>query len=287
VLATYWYLVMASHSRSDSSLLQQRTQRPSPLLLRTPVVVGSQQAVATGTRSQAAVTLQVLSSISTQSAKAVEEVGYFIASFPGFRLGKSLLYLLLTVFGFFFLSTMQATGYSYKVKIINPVKKSDAVVRQLHRFKSKFDSLTALRVKLIDEFAETVPDTVNFNVGYFDGRQQAKLWLVTNEDLACMYSKYRTGEITLWCDGRQSDRDRIGEEVRSKRKRDSEANVSRRQEREEEVDTVFKDLKEIHGSKFDTPRLRLWSRMICSNLHEDLENPPDIPAFSGSVPKKP
>ena len=27
--------------------------------------------------------------------------------------------------------------------------------------------------------------------------------------------------------------------------------------------------------------------MICSNLHEDMENPPDIPAFSGSVPKKP
>ena len=26
--------------------------------------------------------------------------------------------------------------------------------------------------------------------------------------------------------------------------------------------------------------------MICSNLHEDMENPPDIPAFSGSVPKK-
>ena len=55
-------------------------------------------------------------------------------------------------------------------------------------------------------FAETVPDTVNFNVGYFDGRQQAELWLVTNENLDSMYSKYRTGEITLWCDGRQSDR---------------------------------------------------------------------------------
>ena len=27
--------------------------------------------------------------------------------------------------------------------------------------------------------------------------------------------------------------------------------------------------------------------MLCSNLHEDMENPPDIPAFSGSVPKKP
>lgn len=27
--------------------------------------------------------------------------------------------------------------------------------------------------------------------------------------------------------------------------------------------------------------------MLCSNLHEDMENPSDIPAFSGSVPKKP
>ena len=52
-------------------------------------------------------------------------------------------------------------------------------------------------MKLIDEFAETVPDTVNFNVGYFDGRQQAELWLVINENLDSMYSKYRTGEITL------------------------------------------------------------------------------------------
>ena len=49
-------------------------------------------------------------------------------------------------------------------------------------------------------FAETVPDTVNFNVGYFDGRQQAKLWLVTDEDLDSIYSKYRNLEIAqlLW-----------------------------------------------------------------------------------------
>ena len=108
---------------------------------------------------------------------------------------------------------------------------SHFILSLLVKINSKFDSLTALRVKLIDEFEETVPDTVNFNVGYFDGRQQAKLWLVTNKDLESMYSKYRTGEITLWCDGR-SDRDRSGEEVRSKQKRDSEASASRRQERE-------------------------------------------------------
>ena len=44
-----------------------------------------------------------------------------------------------------------------------------------------------------------MPDNLNFNV-YYDGWQQAKLWLVTNEDFVSMYSKYRTGEITHWCD---------------------------------------------------------------------------------------
>ena len=105
-------------------------------------------------------------------------------------------------------------------------------------------------MKLIDEFSETVPDTVNFNIGYFDGRQQAKLWLVTNEDLDSMYSKYCTGEIALWCDGRQSDRS--GEEAHSKQKRDSEASASRRQENKEEVDTVFKVRRLLSKSNMAT-----------------------------------
>ena len=82
--------VLATGSATELNPIMQRPimQRPSPLLLRTPIVVGSQQAVATGTRSQAAaVTLQVLPSNSPQSAKAVEEVGYIIASSPGFCLG--------------------------------------------------------------------------------------------------------------------------------------------------------------------------------------------------------
>jgi len=69
--------ITASHSNSQIALMQQHMQRPSPLLLHTPVVVGSQQAVATGTTSQAAaVALQLLPSNSPQSAKAFEEAGY-------------------------------------------------------------------------------------------------------------------------------------------------------------------------------------------------------------------
>ena len=43
---------------------------------------------------------------------------------------------------------------------------------------------------------------------------------------------------------------------------------------------MFKELKTRHGDKYEIPKLRLWSRMICSDLHEDYENPPAIPAFS-------
>ena len=67
---------------------------------------------------------------------------------------------------------------------------------------------------------------------------------------------------------------------RRKRKREELAN-SRRQEKE-----IFKDLKEKHAEKYDTPKLRLWSRMMASNLHDSLDEPPNVPAFNGSTPKK-
>ena len=94
--------------------------------------------------------------------------------------------------------------------------------------------------------------------------------------------KYKQGgQIVLWCDGKQED------EMQStnKRKRDDDRSV-RRQEQEEEVETIFKSLKDKHCDEFDIPRLRLWSRMICSGLHDDYDVPPKIPAFSLKSPKK-
>lgn len=40
-------------------------------------------------------------------------------------------------------------------------------------------------------------------------------------------------------------------------------------------------MKEKHGDAFDTPTLCLWARMLCSNLREDLDHLPNIPAFNG------
>ena len=153
------------------------------------------------------------------------------------------------------------------------------ICRHLHGCDIKFESVTAIRVKLIDELGDQVPEKVDFNVGYYEGKQQAKIWLVSKEDLEMMYSNHSKGDIILWCDGR---------ETRTKRKREKENHsVSARQEKEDEVDEVYKTLKEKHGSKYEVPKLRLWSRMICANLHDDTENPPNIPAFSSITPKKP
>ena len=163
------------------------------------------------------------------------------------------------------------------MKIINPLKKSIVVVRQLHEFHSRFESAVGLRAKFIEYFKEQVPDSVTFEAGFYEGQKHSKVWICSNEDLKCMYP---SGEITLWCEGRIDDTT-----DRRKRKRE-ELVTSRRQEKEEEVDEIFKDLKEKHAEKYDTPKLRLWSRMMASNLHDSLDEPPNVPAFNGSTPKK-
>lgn len=42
---------------------------------------------------------------------------------------------------------------------------------------------------------------IDFSVWYCEGSQQAKVWLVTADDLDCMYVCYQKGgPITLCCD---------------------------------------------------------------------------------------
>ena len=175
--------------------------------------------------------------------------------------------------------------YTYKVKVINPHKKSDVIVRQLHGLNTKFDSVVVLRATLIEKLGEQVPETVNFDVGYYHGQAHSKIWLISESDLKAMYQKHPSGEITLWCVGRSAEQ--VTSHGLSKRGGDDfSAGPSKRQKREEEVDIVFQELKEKHSTKFDTPRLRLWARMIANKIHDDLDIPPNTPAFS-STPKRP
>ena len=53
----------------------------------------------------------------------------------------------------------------------------------------------------MDEFVEHVPSTATFDVGYFEGKQQSKIWLVTSEDMEKRYELHLKGSEVLWCNG--------------------------------------------------------------------------------------
>ena len=99
-----------------------------------------------------------------------------------------------------------------------------------------------------------------------------------------MYSKYDTGPITLWCASKSTDEEGQGTHGRMAKCKKEETS-SKCQDKENEVDDIYQDLKSRHGEKYSTPLLRLWARIITANLHENLDNPPNIPAFSNTVKK--
>lgn len=170
--------------------------------------------------------------------------------------------------------------HTYKIKIINPSKKSDVVVRHLHDCYTRFESSVTLHAMLIERFGKQVT-LISLDVGYYEGSQHSKIWLYSASDLEAMYQKY-PGDITLWCDGYTVLKTKP---VANKKRCDSSGGPSKRQKMDDEVDVVFKDLKEKHGSNFSTPQLRMWAHMVSNNLHDDLKEPPNIPAFS-PTPKR-
>lgn len=175
------------------------------------------------------------------------------------------------------------------MKIINPDKKSDFIVRELHNFSGKFESLLALKSMLINDFEDQVPPTPDFQVGYFLGKQSTKYWLMCEADLQSMYKNIKKS-VLLWCD-RRADTSKSPEteplSKNRKRKASSEtAVVNIRQQIEKDVEGSVNTLKEKHGSTYSIPQYRLWARMIVAGNHDSLEEPPRIPAITGIVPKR-
>ena len=179
------------------------------------------------------------------------------------------------------------------MKIISPLKKSDFIVRELHHFHGKFDLVTSLKLKLMDEFGELVPATTDFQIGYFRGKQSTKYWIMCQEDLDMMNDSLGKGKpnILLWCDGRSADSLDSSDSASScgrKRKSPpvSEPLPSKRQQLDDSIADTVKELKEKHESKYTFPQLRLWARMIVAGNHDSTDTPPLIPAITGIQPKR-
>ena len=167
------------------------------------------------------------------------------------------------------------------MKIYDPSKRTKFSVRQMHNVSQRFQSVAALRSALWHEFGDAVPDEGEFNVGYFEGKQHTKKWLVTGQDMEAMYSYFQGKPcLNLWCDGSR-DREKDDEEETAPRKKSKKE--TKRHEREEELEDIFQQLKKRHGSEYSGPQLRLWACMYVASTHDDLDHPPDVPLITGSV----
>lgn len=133
-----------------------------------------------------------------------------------------------------------------------------------------------MRVRILEELRDELPNKLDFDIGYYEKRS-SKSWLVTPEDLKQMYVKFGIhSDIPLWCD---ADCGQVQIQKKGKRKREEP-------EGDEDCDGVYEELQEKHGDSYTMPQLRLWARMINCGTHASYESPPSLPPISGMQPKK-
>ena len=155
----------------------------------------------------------------------------------------------------------------------------------MRKFNGRFSSVTEMKVKLMEEFGNQIPPTTSFSLGYFAGRQSIKYWIYTEEDLRAMYSTCTSQELMLWCDSRSAS---DVETPNSKRRKTGEGNLSKREEKELEVEELAKELKELNEERLDLSEVqyRLWARMITTGIHSSKDTPPQVPMITGIAPRK-
>lgn len=175
--------------------------------------------------------------------------------------------------------TAQATKpkeFTYVVKIINPKKKSKFIVRTWHEA-SGMAFLTPDNIKecLQNSFPEQVPSGLDFEVGYFHGT--SKQWLCNGKDVELMYKNFSTAsKITLWCDGVIEESTHLAEgqaQPAAKKRRITSTSQPSLKDSNEATETIFQELKGKHPG-METPKLRLWAKMIEKGRHDDYDKPP-------------
>ncbi len=125
------------------------------------------------------------------------------------------------------------------MKVLNPVKRKKPITRQVHDFKGKFESVAQLKAQIFKALRDELPKDPTADVGYFEGRQSSKVWLVSDKDLESMYRKAKSGsEIFLWVQSFEDTMNDSDPEPEKKKKR--------RQDQEDEVEVIYTELKSKH-----------------------------------------
>lgn len=148
----------------------------------------------------------------------------------------------------------------------------------MHNVCHRFESVESIRSALYHEFENEITDEGDYNLGYFEGKQQKKKWLVSQSDLQTMYELYHgKAQICLWCDGKDpmDDEDQPNPAKKRKKKVTADNSIN---EKEDEVESIFQKLVAKHGTvKYAGAQLRLGS----NETHDDLDHPPNVPMITG------
>ena len=168
----------------------------------------------------------------------------------------------------------QPQSYVYSVKLINPKRKSDYVVRLWHDAKQVFISVDGIKQKLMDSFPNELHHD-NFALGFYSPPSSTKRWIVDNCDLKAMYNSFEPGsKINLWCET-NTDVETVEDSEPPAKKRHTS-----RESTEEEIDIILKKLKDKHPDK-GSPPLRLWAKLIHNGRWDSYDSPPPIPLITG------
>ena len=174
--------------------------------------------------------------------------------------------------------------YCYTVKARNPGMKRDYDIHKLRA--NRFESVEELRCYLSSELPCDFTQ-----IGYIEpghGLKGKTQWLVEDDDLVEMYSKYQKSSILLWCLKRlEGQPSKI---LPKRRTLDSTVHtpVARKRAASDhcakilsEVEDIVVKLKEKHGSLYTAEQLNCWAHMYQTEKHGSLDFPPNLPYFRG------
>ena len=139
-----------------------------------------------------------------------------------------------------------------------------------------------MKLKLMEEMDTLIPQSLDFQSGYYSGKQSKKHWLINDADLKDMYHAHDSRQsVFLWCD-------RADEQISTaKRTKTLPSQVpsakSRKVDTDEELEETVERIRAIHGHKYSYSQYRIWARLVLSGMFKNITVAPPIPAIQGTA----
>ena len=142
----------------------------------------------------------------------------------------------------------------------------------------------------------------DFDVGYYQASTVVSIR--SPQDVMEIWNDVRKGvNVILWCDGLKESNLTTTTRKRSKKKADSDsdsdedvpiasgssANKKKKCDKDEKLEKVVNELKELHGQQYTPMQYRIWGEMIIGGLFSSKDEAPNTSMFSragGKEPKK-